>query len=50
MHSQAQLDAVAWELDTRPCKTLGLRSPAEVFFEHYIKARDGLVPADALGG
>jgi len=50
VHSQAQLDAVAWEFNTRPRKTLGWRSPAEVFFEHYIKARDGLAPADALGG
>lgn len=49
VHSQAQLDAIAWELNTRPRKTLGWRSPAEVFFEHYIKARDGLAPADALG-
>lgn len=48
-HSQRQLDAVAWEMNTRPRKTLNWRSPAEVFFEHYIKARDGLVPADALG-
>ena len=48
VHSQRQLDAVAWEMNTRPRKTLGWRSPAEVFFEHYIKARDGLAPADAL--
>lgn len=50
VHSQRQLDAVAWEMNTRPRKTLDWRSPAEVFFEHYIKARDGLAPADALGG
>jgi transposase, IS30 family len=48
--SQPQLDAIAWEMNTRPRKTLGWRTPAEVFFEHYIKARDGLAPADALGG
>lgn len=48
-HSQRQLDAVAWEMNTRPRKTLGWRTPADVFFEHYIKARDGLAPADALG-
>jgi IS30 family transposase len=48
--SQPQLDAIAWEINTRPRKTLGMRTPAEVFFEHYIKARDGLAPADALGG
>jgi len=50
VHSQRQLDAVAWQMNTRPRKTLNWRSPAEVFFEHYIKARDGLAPADALGG
>lgn len=49
LHSQRQLDAVAWEMNTRPRKTLGWRSPAEVFFDHYIKARDGLAPGDALG-
>jgi len=49
VHSQRQLDAIAWELNTRPRKTLHGRSPAEVFFEHYLKARAGLVPADALG-
>lgn len=47
-HSQRQLDAIAWEMNTRPRKTLNWRSPAEVFLEHYVKARDGLVPADAL--
>lgn len=50
VHSQRQLDAVAWEMNTRPRKTLDWRSPAEAFFEHYIKARDGLAPSDALGG
>lgn len=49
-HAQRQLDAVAWEMNTRPRKTLNWRSPAEVFFEHYIKARNGLAPRDALGG
>jgi IS30 family transposase len=48
VHSQRQLDAVAWEMNTRPRKTLGWRTPAEVFFEHYIRARDGLAPSDAL--
>lgn len=49
VNSQRQLDAIAWEMNTRPRKTLGWRSPAEVFFAHYIKARDGLAPGDALG-
>jgi IS30 family transposase len=47
VHSQRQLDVVAWEMNTRPRKTL---APAEVFFEHYIKARDGLAPSDVIGG
>ncbi len=50
VHSQRQLDAIAWDMNTRPRKTLHWRSPAEVFFEHYLKARDGRVPGDALGG
>lgn len=49
VHSQRQLDAVAWEMNTRPRKTLDWRSPAEVFFEHYLKARNAAAPADALG-
>ena len=40
--SQAALDAVAWQLNTRPRKSLKFRCPAELFmpksfnfFEHY---------------
>ena len=40
--SQAELDAVAWQLNTRPRKTLGWKCPAEMFmpdafdfFQHY---------------
>jgi len=33
-HSQADLDAMAWSLNTRPRKTLNFHMPAEVFFEH----------------
>ena len=50
VHSQRQLDAIAWQMNTRPRKTLGWRCPAEVYFDHYIKARDGSAPRDALGG
>lgn len=41
VHSQRQLDAIAWEMNNRPRKSLHWRSPAEVFFEHYIKAAMG---------
>jgi len=30
-YSQAQLDAIAWELNTRPRKSMGFRCPAELF-------------------
>ena len=32
--SQREFDHIAWSLNTRPRKTLGFRTPAEVFFEH----------------
>ena len=32
--SQRQLDHIAWSMNTRPRKTLGWRTPAQVFFEH----------------
>ena len=35
--SQRQLDAIAWRLNTRPRKTLGFRTPAQVYFENYFK-------------
>lgn len=33
VHSQRDLDAIAWSLNTRPRKSLGFRTPAQVFFE-----------------
>lgn len=30
-YTQAQLDAIAWELNTRPRKSMGFRCPAELF-------------------
>lgn len=33
VYSQRELDYIAWELNTRPRKTLGFRTPAQVFFE-----------------
>lgn len=38
-YSQRQLDRIAWSLNTRPRKTLGFRTPAEVFFEHCVNER-----------
>ena len=29
--TQAQLDAIAWQLNTRPRKSMGFRCPAELF-------------------
>lgn len=30
-YTQAQLDAIAWQLNTRPRKSMGFRCPAELF-------------------
>lgn len=38
-YSQRDLDQIAWSLNTRPRKTLGFRTPAEVFFEHCYHER-----------
>lgn len=37
VHSQRDLDQIAWQLNTRPRKSLGFRTPAEVFFSYYVK-------------
>jgi IS30 family transposase len=47
--SQRELDHMAWELNMRPRKTLGWRSPAEVFFDNIFMAKAGLIPNVALG-
>lgn len=47
--SQRELDAIAWSLNTRPRKTLGFRTPAEVFFEHCFNERLNLGGNVALG-
>jgi IS30 family transposase len=49
IYSQRQLDAIAWSLNTRPRKTLGFRSPAEVFFEECFKRDIEINPVVALG-
>lgn len=33
VHTQAQLDEIAWSLNTRPRKSLGFRTPLEVYSE-----------------
>ena len=33
VHTQAQLDEIAWSLNTRPRKSLGFRAPLEVYTE-----------------
>ncbi|ROH85592.1 IS30 family transposase [Stagnimonas aquatica] len=38
--SQRQLDHIAWEMNTRPRKTLGWKTPAEVFFNKCFEQRD----------
>ena len=49
VYSQRQLDAIAWSLNTRPRKTLGFKSPAEVFFEDCFKRDIDINPVVALG-
>jgi IS30 family transposase len=31
IYSQEELDAIAWQLNTRPRKSLGFKCPAEIF-------------------
>ena len=49
VYSQRQLDHIAWSLNTRPRKTLGFRSPAEVLFEDCFKHKIDIQPVVALG-
>jgi IS30 family transposase len=35
LHSQDDLDAIAWALNTRPRKSLGWKCPAEVFLPNF---------------
>ncbi|GAA4357096.1 IS30 family transposase [Variovorax defluvii] len=49
VHSQRQLDEIAWSLNTRPRKTLGFKSPAEVFFEECFERHIDISPVVALG-
>lgn len=49
VYSQRQLDHIAWSLNTRPRKTLGFRTPAEVLFEDCFKQNVDVQPIVALG-
>jgi IS30 family transposase len=49
VYSQRELDEMAWELNTRPRKSLGWRSAAEVFFDDASMQKAGLIPTVALG-
>lgn len=49
LYSQRELDHVAWLLNTRPRKSLGFRTPAEVLFDHCINKGITLEPIVALG-
>ncbi len=40
-HSRGDLDAVALALNTRPRKTLGWRTPAEVLNDHLLSLQQG---------
>jgi IS30 family transposase len=48
VYSQRELDLMAWELNIRPRKTLGWKSPAQVFFDNTAMEKAGLIPTVAL--
>jgi len=48
-YSQRELDQIAWALNTRPRKSLGFRTPAEVFFDHCFNKGITIDPIVALG-
>jgi IS30 family transposase len=48
-HSQSDLDQIAWSLNTRPRRSMGYRSPAQVFFTECINRKIDISPIVALG-
>lgn len=48
-HSQEKLDAIAWQLNTRPRKSLGFRCPAELFTPDAFDFRKHHAALFALG-
>ena len=49
VYSQRQLDHIAWSLNTRPRKTLGFRTPAEILFADCFNQKISIKPIVALG-
>lgn len=47
--TQAELDAIAWKLNTRPRKSLGFKCPAEIFTPDAFDFRQRLAALFALG-
>ena len=48
-YTQRQLDHVAWSLNTRPRKTLGFKTPAQVLFDECFQRNISIDPVVALG-
>jgi IS30 family transposase len=49
VHSQADLDLIAWRLNNRPWQTLGWKTPMQAFAEEHIQYNATTQPGVALG-